>query len=82
MFTMDSKILRTSTVTPTAYLQHIRNLLEASLQVLAGFHQILNVVDVGKVNLQDLEELSLPVGEVVVGENAEQITEIVSTVKG
>ena len=33
------------------YLEHIRNLLETTLEVLATLHKILDVIDVGEVDL-------------------------------
>ena len=45
-------------------LQHVGNLLQSSLQVLATLHQILHIIDVGEVKLQGLKELVLPLWQV------------------
>ena len=37
------------------YLEHIRNLLETTLEVLATLHKILDVVDVGEIDLEQGE---------------------------
>ena len=55
-------------------LQHIRHLLEAALQVLATLHQIFDVVNVGEVDLQSLEKLSLAFGQVAVGQHGQEIS--------
>ena len=34
------------------YLEHVRNLLETTLEVLATLHKILDVVDVGEIDLE------------------------------
>ena len=56
--------------------------MEASLQVFARLHQIFHVVDVGEVDLERLEELCLALGQLGVGEDAEQVAEVVAAVKG
>ena len=64
------------------YLEHVRNLLEATLEVLATLHKILDVVDVGEVDLERLEELRLALGKVAVGQHGQQVAEVVARVEG
>ena len=45
--------------------------LESALEILARLHQILDVVDVGEVHLQQLEEFSLGLGQVLIGQQVQ-----------
>ena len=67
--------------TDKKYLQHVSDLLQASLKVLTALHQVFDVVDVREVDLEKLEELCLAVGKIDVGEDAEQIPEVVAAVE-
>ena len=49
------------------YIEHVRNLLETTLEVLATLHKILDVVDVGEIDLERLKELSFSLRQVDVG---------------
>ena len=43
-------------------LEHVRNLLETILEVLTTLHKILDVVDVGEIDPERLEELLFRLG--------------------
>ena len=60
--------------TDPLHLQHVGHLLESALQVLATLHQIFDVVNVGEVNLQSLEKLSLAFGQIAVGQHGQKIS--------
>ena len=62
-------------------LEHVGHLLQAALQVLARLHQVLEVVDVREVELEVLEKLGLALGQVLVGEDAEKVAEVVAAVE-
>ena len=64
------------------HLKHVGHLLQPSLEIFAGLHEIFDIVDVGKVDLERLEELSFALRQLGVGEDAEQVAEVVSAVEG
>lgn len=64
-----------------AQLQLIGDLLQAALQVLARLHQVFHIVDGGKVQAQILEEVALLRRQILVGQQLQQIAEIVARVK-
>ena len=45
-------------------LQHVGHLLKTTLQILAALHEILDIIDVGEVELESLKELILPLRQV------------------
>ena len=59
-------------------LEFISDLLEAALEVLAGLHQVLDIVDVGKVELKELKKLALRLGQILVRQEVEQVPKIVA----
>ena len=48
--------------------------LQTPFQILATLHQIFDVVNVGEVDLQSLEKLSLAFGQVAVGQHGQEIS--------
>lgn len=62
-------------------LELIGHLLETALEVLGALHEVLDVVHVGEIKFQDLEELALGLGQRLVGEELEEVSEIVAAVK-
>lgn len=59
-------------------LQLVGHLLQAALQILARLHQILNVEYVGEVDVQQFEKVSFVGGQVLVGEELQEVTKIVA----
>jgi hypothetical protein len=66
----------------THHLKHVGHLLQPSLEIFTGLHEIFDIVDVGKVDLERLEELGFALRQLGVGEDAEQVAEVVSAVEG
>jgi hypothetical protein len=53
------------------YLQHVRHLLQATFEIFAGLHEIFDIINIGEIDLESLEELRLSLGQLGVGEDAE-----------
>ena len=65
----------------TPYLQFIGHFLQTSLQVLTALHQILDIINVGEVDLQQVKKVSLLRWHVGVGQDFEHVTKVVCTAK-
>ena len=48
--------------------------LEAAFKILAALHEILDVVDIGEIDLEGLKELGLTLGQVGVGQQTAKHT--------
>ena len=48
------------------------NYLQTTLEVLAALHEVFDVVDLGEVDVEGLKELGLALGQVHVGQQAEE----------
>ena len=57
-------------------------MFEAALQVFAGFHEEFDVVERGKVEVKEREELGLVGRKRFTGDDFQEICEIVSRVEG
>ena len=55
---------------------------KAAFEIATALHQILDVEDVGKEELEELEEFGLGVGQIFVGEKLDEVAEVVAAVKG
>ena len=62
-------------------LELIGHLLQPALEVLARLHQVFDVVDVGEVQLEQLEKLALRLRQVLVGQQVEEVAEVVARVE-
>ena len=61
--------------------QLVGDLLQAALEVFARLHEVLDVVDVGEVRLELVEEVGFSLGQVLVGQQVDEVTEVVARVE-
>ncbi len=58
--------------------------MQASLEVLAALHQVLDVIDLGEEELHEFKECVLVLRQLPVGENSGQVAKVIAAgeVKG
>lgn len=57
-------------------------LIETATEIFTTFHEIFDIVDAGKVGVQQVEEFLFGDGQLFASENLEEVSEIVTTMKG
>ena len=62
-------------------MQLVRHLLEAALEALATLHEVLDVVNRRKIYLETLEKLVLILRNDLLGQQLQQVAEIVTRVE-
>lgn len=68
--------------TESLNLEQLGQTIQSSMQIIAELHEMLDVIEVGKVHPDEVEETTLGGRQAPIHYELEQVTEIIATVEG